>query len=100
MATSSLIGKALGLPVKPPSASDSLRKGSGSTTNQGWFHLFRSRGLQAYVKSYPDLAASLKHKAVPSTDYPSYIPAEDLKHIDAGAQLKADVRCPVASAAS
>jgi len=96
----SQIAKALGLHSKPPSPSDPSRKGSGPNTNQGWFQLFRSRGIQAYVKAHPGLAASLKQNAIPSADYSSHIPTEDLKNIDTEAQSKADIRCPSASVVS
>ena len=96
----SQIAKALGLATKPSSTSGSSCKASGPNTNQGWFQLFRSRGLQVYLRAHPDLATSLKENAFPSAEYASHIPAEDLKHIDAEAHSKADRRCPAASAAS
>jgi len=93
------IGKALGFHARSAPAGESSRKGTGPSTNAGWFQIFRSRALQVYLKSHPDLAQSLKDRHIRSSEYSAHVPPEDLQKIDAAAQSKANAKCPVAPVA-
>jgi hypothetical protein len=75
------------------------KQGTGPTTHEGWFRLFRTRAIQTYVKSHPDLAASLEEQHVAPADFPQHIPAADLEAIDAAAHAKATAKCPPTPAA-
>ncbi len=89
------IGKAQGFTVaKSRPTLTSPNKPSGPTTHTGWFNLFRSRAIQAYLRSHPDLAAQLKADAVQSVDYATHIPDSDLAAIDSAARASAEQRCP------
>lgn len=93
------IAKAVGLQSRLVPASDGARKGTGPTSNAGWFQLFRSRAIQVYVKTHPELAASLKAQKIRPSQQAAHIPAEDLKRIEFASQSKADAKCPPVSAA-
>lgn len=90
----SRIAKSLGLHVRPATSSDSARKGTGPSSNSGWFQVFRSRAIQVYLRRNPEVLASLKSQQITSSDYPAHLPAAALKAIDAEAQAKADAKCP------
>ena len=93
------IGKALGFTPRPsrPLASSSAVK--GPSTNAGWFQLFRSRSIQQYLKSHPELAHRLKASQVPFSACAAHLPVADLAAIDAACQSKADAKCPPVPAA-
>lgn len=93
------IGKALGFsPTK--SSPSTTTKHSGPTTPTAWFNLFRSRAIQTYLTTHPDLAARLKTDSIKSVDYPLHIPQADLESIDSQARSSADQRCPSTPSAS
>ena len=90
----SKIAKSLGLHARPAASSDPTRKGTGPSSNSGWFQVFRSRAIQVYLKHHPDVLASLQSQNIPSSEYADHLPVDDLKAIDLEAQSKADAKCP------
>ena len=90
------IGKAQGfIPPKSPSNTP-----TGPPSSAGWFNLFRSRAIQAYLRAHPDLAARLKADSIKSVDYPTHIPPSDLESIDSQARASAEQRYPSTPSAS
>lgn len=96
----SAIGKTTGIWPARSTATAPANKPSGPTTHTGWFNLFRSRGIQTYLRTHPDLAARLKTESIKSTDYPNHIPPTDLESIDSEARTSAQQRCPSIPSAS
>jgi hypothetical protein len=96
------IGKAQGFLTgkSTPKTAAPSKSSSGPTSHTGWFNLFRSRSIQAYLRAHPDLAARLKADSIHSVDYPKHIPPPDLESIDSQARASAEQRCPSTPAAS
>lgn len=79
------LAKALGLVVR-----SHARSSRGPSTFDGWFKLFRSRGIQVYLNNHPELKASVR--GVLPADIPPQIPPDALAAIDARATTKAQQR--------
>ena len=87
------IAKALGFAGngKPVATS---KKGTGPNTHEGWFAFFVGTGVRSYLKTHPDLAATLKSSKVAPADQGSHLPADAFKAIQETARQKAESKCP------
>ena len=95
------IGKSVGFSAaKSGTTTTPISKPSGPTTHTGWFNLFRSRSIQTYLRTHPELATRFKTDSVKSVDYPNHIPPTDLESIDSEARASAEQRCPSIPSAS
>jgi hypothetical protein len=90
------IAKALGFGVNGKSTA-TAKKGTGPTTHDGWYALFLNAGIRSYLKSHPDLAATLKSQKVAPADYAKHLPDSDLAALKTTARQKAESKCPAST---
>lgn len=92
------IAKALGFGPNGKS-SPATKRGTGPTTHDGWYALFLTAGIRSYLKSHPDLAATLKSQKVSPADYGKHLPESDRTTLMATARQKAESKCPASRSA-
>lgn len=86
------IAQALGFAGRFPK-STALKTATGPTTQQGWFKVFRNAGVRTYLRTHPDLAATLKSASVSPADYAAHLPADALTAIEQSARDRALTKC-------